>query len=110
MKSPDKTGEDETMALNTKKGDSQNSRISHGAESWNRKALDRQKIGAFEMYVPNQSILAEVEEPQRLSQLVNCKILRYFGHISRHESNTLEQLVVYGKLEGTRSRTRSSKR
>ncbi|CAH2230681.1 jg11986 [Pararge aegeria aegeria] len=57
----------------------------------------------------NISILQEIGIKKRLSALVQSRILKFFGHISR-ESDSIERLVVQGKVEGTRGRGRSPMR
>ncbi|CAH0699120.1 unnamed protein product [Spodoptera exigua] len=42
--------------------------------------------------------------------LVQSRILQYFGHVSRRASDSIERLVVQGKVEGTRPRGRSPMR
>lgn len=97
--------------------------VLYGAETWTLKATDRRILDACEMWcwrrmlrVPwtarrtNASILDVIQEPQRLSQTVYSRILRYFGHVSRRENDNLDRLIVQGKLEGRRPRGRSPKR
>ncbi|CAH2268569.1 jg20064 [Pararge aegeria aegeria] len=55
----------------------------------------------------NISILQEIDIEKRLSALVQSRILKFFGHVSRLESDSIERLVVQGKVEGTRGRGRS---
>ncbi|KAJ0175536.1 hypothetical protein K1T71_008695 [Dendrolimus kikuchii] len=47
---------------------------------------------------------------QRLSSIVQGRILTFFGHITRREDTSVERLVVQGKVEGTRARGRSPMR
>ncbi|CAH2242154.1 jg25568 [Pararge aegeria aegeria] len=42
--------------------------------------------------------------------VVQSRILQFFGHVSRRESDSIERLVVQGKVEGTRGRGRSPMR
>ncbi|CAH2233643.1 jg14387 [Pararge aegeria aegeria] len=58
----------------------------------------------------NISILQEIGIKKRLSALVQSCILKFFGHVSRRESDSIERLVVQGKVEGTRGRGRSPMR
>ncbi|CAH2257805.1 jg8961 [Pararge aegeria aegeria] len=44
---------------------------------------------------------------QRLSSIVQARILTFFGHVSRRDNDSIERLVVQGRIEGTRSRGRS---
>uniref|UniRef100_A0A2H1W7G4 SFRICE_021062 n=1 Tax=Spodoptera frugiperda TaxID=7108 RepID=A0A2H1W7G4_SPOFR len=58
----------------------------------------------------NASILQELGIKQRLSTLVQSRILKLFGHISRRDNDSLDRLVVQGKVEGSRPRGRSPMR
>ncbi len=93
----------------------------YGAETWAVRQKERKKIDSFEMWcwrrmlrIPwtakrtNQSILSEIGEERRLSSEVYARILKYFGHVTR--ANTLESIVVQGKVDGKRSRGRSPTR
>lgn len=122
-KSLQKTWRDSAITLNTKKTIIKTlifPVLLYGAETWSIKAVDRRKIDAFELWcwrrvlrIPwtakrtNLSIIQEVKEPQRLSKLVQGRILRYFGHLQRRDVDNLERLIVQGQVEGTRSRGRS---
>lgn len=94
----------------------------YGAETWSLKLQDRRKIDALEMWcwrrllkIPwtafrtNKSILKELHIRDRLSSIVQLRILKFFGHISRNE-NSIERLVVQGHVEGKRLRGRSPTR
>lgn len=59
---------------------------------------------------PLVSILQELGIKQRLSSIVQSRILTFFGHISRRDNTSVERLVVQGKVEGTRPRGRSPMR
>ena len=85
--------------------------------------LEKGKIDALEMWCwrkmlgiswtefrTNVSILQELGITKRLSTIVQTRILQYFGHVSRRDNNSIERLVVQGKVEGTRSRGRSPMR
>ncbi|CAH2242174.1 jg22887 [Pararge aegeria aegeria] len=41
---------------------------------------------------------------------MHSRILKFFGHVSRRGNNSIERLVVKGKVEGTRARGRSPMR
>ncbi|KAI8438254.1 hypothetical protein MSG28_010856 [Choristoneura fumiferana] len=90
----------------------------YGAETWTLRKQDRRKIDALEMWcwrrllrIPwtahrtNVSILKELNIKERLSSTVQIRILKFFGHIIRNE-DSMERLVVQGKVEGKRSRGR----
>ena len=53
----------------------------------------------------NQSVLDEIRVECRLLSEVYARILNYFGHVTR--VNTLESILVHGKVDGKRSRGRS---
>lgn len=95
----------------------------YAAESWTMKMADRRRIDAFEMYtwrrmlrIPwtekrtNESILQELNITERLSKTIQRSILKYFGHIMRRKDDSLEKLIVQGKIEGKRPRGRSPTR
>ncbi|PZC84789.1 hypothetical protein B5X24_HaOG203779 [Helicoverpa armigera] len=95
----------------------------YAAETWTVRELEKGKIDALEMWCwrkmlgiswtefrTNVSILQELGVTRRLSTIVQTRILQYFGHVSRRDNNSIERLVVQGKVEGTRSRGRSPMR
>ncbi|KAJ0174897.1 hypothetical protein K1T71_010005 [Dendrolimus kikuchii] len=95
----------------------------YGAETWTIRESERKKIDALEMWCwrrmlrlawtqfrTNVSILEELDIKQRLSSIVQGRILTFFGHITRREDTSVERLVVQGKVEGTRARGRSPMR
>ena len=95
----------------------------YGAETWTVKERERQRIDALEMWCwrrmlriswtqrrTNVSILEELHIKERLSAVVHGRILRYFGHVTRRETESIERLVVQGRVDGVRSRGRSSMR
>ncbi|CAH2234190.1 jg16639 [Pararge aegeria aegeria] len=57
-----------------------------------------------------KAILEELGITQRLSSIVQARILTFFGHVSRRDNDSIERLVVQGRIEGTRSRGRSPMR
>lgn len=93
----------------------------YASETWVIRSGDRKRIDAFEMWVwrrmlrvpwtarrTNNSILREIKPAQRLSSMTYGRILKFFGHISRHDN--MERLVVQGRPEGKRKRGRSPTR
>ena len=95
----------------------------YGSESWSMRAVDRRKIEAFEMWcwrrmlrIPwtakrtNKSILDQLKVTTRLSTICYQRVLSYFGHIARRQPDSLDKLVVLGKVEGKRPRGRSPTR
>ncbi|CAH2239712.1 jg6781 [Pararge aegeria aegeria] len=51
--------------------------------------------------------ISPLKNSQRLSSIVQARILTFFGHVSRRDNDSNERLVVQGRIEGTRSRGRS---
>ena len=95
----------------------------YAAETWTLREMDKKKIDALEMWCwrkmlgiswtefrTNVSILEELGIKERLSSLIKTRILKFFGHISRKGSDSIERLVVQGRVEGTRPRGRSPMR
>ena len=93
----------------------------YASETWVIRSNDRKRIDAFEMWVwrrmlripwtarrTNASVLNEINPAQRLSSMTYGRILKFFGHISRHDN--MEKLVVQGRPEGKRKRGRSPTR
>lgn len=81
------------------------------------KAADRRRIDAFEIFAwrrmlrvswverrTNISILNELNITDRLTKNIQRSILQYFGHIMRRDNDSLERLVIQGKVEGRRPR------
>ncbi|KPI92872.1 hypothetical protein RR46_14093 [Papilio xuthus] len=58
----------------------------------------------------NKSILEELGIKQRLSCIVRVRILTFFGHVCRRDDESIQRLVVQGKVEGNRPRGRSPMR
>ena len=95
----------------------------YACETWSINAADRRKIEAFEMWcwrkllcIPwtakrtNKSILLEIGEKNRLFNAIVKQKLQYFGHIARREGDNLEKLIMFGLVEGKRSRGRQKLR
>lgn len=94
----------------------------YGAETWTLKKSDTRRIDAFEMWayrrllrIPwtahrtNESVLQELNSQLSLSKKINRCFLTYIGHIARR-TDSLQLLIVEGKVEGKRPRGRSPKR
>lgn len=92
----------------------------YGSESWTLNAACRRRIEAFEMVcyrrmlrIPwtdhrtNVSILEELQitDNERLLPTIQRRILKFFGHVIRRDS--IEKLIIQGKVEGRRKRGRS---
>lgn len=120
MSQLDKIWKDKNISMNTKSNLVRTLVFSifiYGAETWTIKKADRNRIDAFEMWcwrrmlgIPwtarrtNLSILAQLKIRTRLSTICMRRILEYFGHIARKDSDNLEKLMVTGKVEGKRLR------
>ena len=90
--------------------------VVYGCESWTIKKTEHQRIEAFELWcwrrllrVPwtarrsNQSILKEINPEYSLEGLMMKLKLQYFGHLMQ-TTNSLEETVILGKIEGGRRR------
>ena len=95
--------------------------VVYGCESWTIKKAERQRIDAFELCwrrllrVPgtarrsNQSILKEISSEYSLEGLVLKLKLQYFDHLMRR-TDSLENILMIGKIEGGRRRGRQKMR
>ena len=94
----------------------------YGCESWTIKKAEYQRIDAFELWcwrrllrVPwtarksNQSILKEISPGYSLEGLMLKLKLQYFGHMMRR-TDSLEKILMLGKIEGRRRRGRQRMR
>ena len=90
--------------------------VVYGCESCTIKKTEHQRIEAFELWcwrrllrVPwtarrsNQSILKEINPEYSLEGLMMKLKLQYFGHLMQ-TTNSLEETVILGKIEGGRRR------
>ena len=90
--------------------------VMYGCESWTIKKAECQKIDAFELWYwrrllrvpwiarrPNQSILKEINPEYLLEELMLKLKLQYFGHLMQR-ANSLEKMLMLGKIEGRRTR------
>ncbi|CAH2260556.1 jg18261 [Pararge aegeria aegeria] len=95
----------------------------YASETWTLRESEKKKIDFLEMWcwrrmlrIPwnafrtNKAILEELSITQRLSSIVQARILTFFGHVSRRDNDSIERLVVQGRIEGSRSRGRSPMR
>ncbi|CAH2237632.1 jg18857 [Pararge aegeria aegeria] len=95
----------------------------YASETWTLRETEKKKIDVLEMWcwrrmlrIPrnafqtNKAILEELGITQRLSSIVQARTLTFFGHVSRRDNDSIERLVVQGRIEGTRSRGRSPMR
>ena len=96
--------------------------VMYGCESWTVKKAERQRIYAFELWcwrrllrVPwtarrsNQSILKEISPGCSLERLMLKLKLQYFGHLMQR-TDSLENTLMLGKIEGRRRRGRQRMR
>ena len=94
----------------------------HGCESWTIKKAEYRRIAAFELWclrklmrVPctvrrsNQSILKEINPEYSLEGLILKLKIQYFGHLMQR-TDSLEQTLMLGKIEGRRRRGRQRMR
>ena len=93
----------------------------YGCESWTIKKAECQRIDTFELWcwrrllrVPwtgrsNQSILKEFNPEYSLEGLMLKLKLQYFGYLMQR-ANSLEKILILGKIEGKRRRERHSMR
>ena len=90
--------------------------VIYGCESWTIKKAERQRIDGFELWccrrllrVPwtasryYQSILKEISPEYSLERLMMKLKLQYFGHLMQR-TNSLEKILMLGKIEGRRRR------
>ena len=96
--------------------------VKYGCESWTIKKAECRRIDAFELWcwrgllrVPwaarrsNQSILNEISPGCSLEGLMLKLKLQYFGHLMRR-TDSLEETLMIGKIEGRRKRGRQRMR
>ena len=94
----------------------------YGCEIWTIKKAEHQRIDAFELWcwrrllrVPwtarrsNQSILKEISPEYSLEGLMLKLKLQYFGHLMQR-ADSLEKILMRGKIEGRRRRGRQKMR
>ena len=90
--------------------------VIYGGESWTIKKAEHRRIDAFELWcwrrllrVPwtarrsNQSILKEISSGCSLEGLMLKLKLQYFGYLMQR-SDSLEETLMVGKIEGRRKR------
>ena len=90
--------------------------VMYGCESWTIKKAEHWRIDAFELWCwrrflrvswtarrSNQSIIKEVSPEYSLEGLMLKLKLQYFGHL-KPRSDSLEETLMLGKIEGRRRR------
>ena len=96
--------------------------VMYGFESWTINKAEHQRIDAFELWCwrrllrvtwtakrSNQSILKEISPGCSLEGLMLKLKLQYFGHLMRR-SDSFEETLMLGKIEGRRRRGRQRMR
>ena len=96
--------------------------VMYGCQSWTIKKVECWRIDPFEMWclgrllrVPwtarrsNQSILKEIDPEYSLEGLMLKLKLQYFGQLMRR-ADSLEKILMLGKIEGRRRRGRQRMR
>ena len=96
--------------------------VTYGCESWTIKKAECRRIGVFKLWcwrrllrVPwtarrsNQSILKEINSEYSLEGLMLKLNLQYFGHLI-WRADSLEKILMLGKIEGRRRRGRQRMR
>ena len=96
--------------------------VIYGCESWTIKKTEHQRIDAFELWcwkrllrvpwiarISNQSILKKISPEYSLEGLMLQLKLQNFGHLIQR-INTLEKILILGKIEGRRRRGRQRMR
>ena len=92
--------------------------VMYACESWTIKKAEHRRIDAFELWswrrllrVPwtarksNQSILKEISPKYSLERLMLKLKLQYFVHLMQR-TDSLEKILLLGKIEGRRKRGR----
>ena len=96
--------------------------VMYGCESWTIKKAEWRRIDAFELWCwrrllrfpwtarrSNQSILKEISPERSLEGLMLKLKLQYFGHLMQR-ADSLEKILILGKIEGRRRRGRQRMR
>ena len=96
--------------------------VMYGCESWSIKKAEHRRTDAFELWcwrnllrVPwtarrsNQSVLKEFSPEYSLEGLMLKLKLQYSGHVMQR-TDSLEKVVLLGKIEGRRRRGRQNMR
>lgn len=94
------------------------STLQYGVETWTITDTMAKRLAAFEMWtyrrmlriswkemVKNETILERLHVRNRLFKIIQCKKLKYFGHMIR-KNDTIQRSVLDGKVNGKRGRGR----
>ena len=92
--------------------------VTYGSETWVIGKAEMKKIEAFELWVwrrlprvpwtsrrTNEWVLGQIKTERSLLNTIRKRQLTYYGHINRAD-NSLEKLIMQGKIEGKRGRGR----
>jgi hypothetical protein len=87
----------------------------YGLEAWTLKVSTMHKIEAFEMWcyrrllkiswidrISNEEVLIKLNKDRELLKMIKIRKTQYFGHIIRGPKYEILQLIVQGRIEGTR--------
>ena len=84
----------------------------YGCESWTLTKSDQGRINSFEMWCwrrmlgiswTMKSVLEEVQPANRLLSFVRSQMMSYFGHVARRDGESLEKVIMQGRVEGKRT-------
>ena len=92
--------------------------VTYGSETWVIRKAEMKKIEAFELWVwrrllrvpgtsrtTNEGVLGQIKKERSLFNTIRKRQLTYYGHINR-AGNSLEKLIMQGKIKGKRGRGR----
>ena len=95
------------------------STLQYGAETWTITESMTKRLIAFEMWtyrrmlriawtekITNETVIERINIKERLYKIIQCKKLKYFGHIIRQSGDTIQRTVLDGKVNGARGRGR----
>ena len=95
----------------------------YGCETWSVGMADKKKIVAFEMWcwrrmlrIPwmehktNDFVLNQIGQNATVFTKIERSKLQYFGHICRRQGDNIENIIMQGRMEGSRRRGRQKLR
>ena len=93
--------------------------VLYGAEAWSTRVAERKKLNVFEMKclrsmigvtrmdrLRNETVRQRVGITTELSERVDARVLRWFGHMERMPEERLVKKIVNADVEGRRARGR----
>ena len=83
--------------------------VMYGCESWTVKKAEHWRIGAFELWCWDQSILKDISPGISLKGMILKLKLQYFGHLM-WRVDSLEKTLMLGGIGGRRRRGRQRMR